>query len=127
MDNKVFHILKDGFILLVISISSYLVYFIVNNPFSFSLLTLSAFLTIVIIALTIANVCITYFQYTMANTPLIDGDMVKDPTNTWLDLKISNKGSGLAIGIKWVLKVETLTARAYINQIGYFFNPKIFL
>ena len=62
----------------------------------------------------------------MANTPFIDGDMVKDPTNRWLDLKISNKGSGLAIGIKWVLKVVGLTADEYIGHIGTIFtNPKV--
>ena len=102
-------------IVIFISISS-LVYFIVNNFFSVNFSILSALLTIAIFFLTAANVYTTYSQYAMANTPVIDGDMIENQTNRCLDLKIINKGPGLATDIEWGLKVEGSDADEYIKK-----------
>jgi hypothetical protein len=99
-------------VVLSIIVAYFGMFFLLNINF---FTTLSVLLTLVLVVLTAFIVCTTYLQYLMANTPFIDGDMVKDKTNTYLDLKIINKGPGVAVDIEWNLKVEGMSKEDYIN------------
>lgn len=111
--------LEIAVILLVFLLILTLFYYKINSLRGVNFFTaISVLLTVVLILLSAVNAYTTHLQYTMANKPIIDGIMNKDRTNTYLDLAIINKGPGVAIDIKWVLKVDNLGPNIYVNVIN---------
>ena len=109
---------KVGLIPLIVILILIIFYLVLSSSRSVNFITvLSVSLTLVLVSLTVVNVYTTHLQYSMSNTPVIDGDMIKDPANNYLDLKIINKGPGLATNIAWGLKVEGLRAENYFSNI----------